>query len=104
VDEHKVDFAGLAWLSPAPGMREKVWDIEGKRLRLVEFSSEFVEEDWCRRGHVGCVLAGEMEIDFSGRKERYSTGDGIFILPGEEHRHKARVIGERVRLFLVEEA
>jgi len=104
MDEHKVDFSALAWQSPAPGMRQKIWEAGGKRLRVVEFSQGFVEADWCCRGHLGYVLEGEMEIDFSGDKVGYVAGDGLYIPPGEEHRHKATVLGQRVRLFLVEEA
>jgi quercetin dioxygenase-like cupin family protein len=70
----------------------------------VEFFREFVEPDWYRRGHIGYVLEGEMEIDFSGQRVLFSQGDGIFIPPGEEHKHKATVLTDVVRVILVEEA
>jgi quercetin dioxygenase-like cupin family protein len=31
------------------------------------------------------------------------SGDGIFIPPGEEHKHMLRVLSDRIRLVLVEE-
>jgi hypothetical protein len=34
-----------------------------KQLRLVEFSSEFVEPHWCEKGHIGLVLSGTLEVD-----------------------------------------
>ncbi len=104
MDEHKVDFAAMDWQRPAPGMRQKVYESSGQRLRLVEFSQELSEPDWCRKGHLGYVLQGELEIDFSGIKVAYGPGDGICIPLGEAHRHKASVLSRVVRLILVDEA
>jgi quercetin dioxygenase-like cupin family protein len=35
---------------------------------------------------------------------RFAAGDGVFIPPGEGHRHKAVVVSDVVRLVLVEHA
>ncbi|HVF49033.1 MAG TPA: cupin domain-containing protein [Pyrinomonadaceae bacterium] len=99
----KIDFDALVWEEPAAGVRCKAVSRAGRRLRLVEFTSEFVEEGWCVLGHVGYVLAGEVEIAFAGRTEVYKAGDGIFIEGGEAERHRARVFGETARLLLVED-
>jgi hypothetical protein len=101
----KVDFAALPWEEPAPGVRFKAMIRDGKRLRLVEFTNEFVERDWCLKGHTGYILQGELEITFNDETERFATGDGIFIAGGERERHRARVTGGTVaRLVLVEDA
>lgn len=63
----KVDFDALEWHSPVPGARVKVHRDGARQLRLVEFTSEFVEPQWCEKGHIGLVLAGVLEIDFRGR-------------------------------------
>lgn len=104
MDEHKVDFVALDWQSPGPGVRQKVYEKDGQRLRLVEFSREFSEDDWCRKSHLGYVLEGELEINFNGTKVRYNTGDGLCIPAGNAHQHKAVVLGQSVRLILVDEA
>ena len=100
--EHKVDFDALAWIDAAPGARYKVSKQGDTQLRLVEFSKEFVEPDWCIRGHIGYVLDGRMSIDFGGAVEAFAAGDGLFIPAGEEHKHKATVLTETVTLVLVE--
>jgi quercetin dioxygenase-like cupin family protein len=71
-------------------------------VRLVEFTSEFVEREWCDKGHTGFVVAGELEIDFSGHVVRFPEGSALLIPAGSHHRHKARVLTPRVCLFLVE--
>lgn len=98
----KVDFSSLPWEQAAPGARFKAVVREGRKLRLVELTRELDERDWCTREHIGWVLAGELEITFANRVERYRAGDGIFILGGDKEKHKAKVISYKVRLVMVE--
>jgi hypothetical protein len=100
---HRVDFDSIPWQSPAPGARFKAWERNGSRLRLAEFTKEFVEADWCIQGHVGYVLEGVIEVDFHTGQEIFVAGDGLFIPPGDEHGHKARAITNSVTLVLVED-
>lgn len=104
MNTRKIDFGELPWESPAPGVRVKSFQDSGKRLRVVELTREFVEPDWCEKGHLGVVPKGELEIDFRGRLVRYPEGSGIFISAGPSSGHKARAVTPTVRLFLVEEA
>ncbi|MFQ5605547.1 MAG: hypothetical protein ACE5HS_19935 [bacterium] len=99
-----VDFNTLPWQSPAAGVRFKVVKKAGKQLRLVEFSKEFEEKDWCGRGHIGYVLQGEMALNFSGHIKYYQSGQGLFIPGGQKYKHKLIVLKECTRLILVEEA
>ncbi|MCK5114644.1 MAG: cupin domain-containing protein [Phycisphaerae bacterium] len=100
---YKIDFEAMPWESPAPGVRSKVFEQSGKRLRLAEFTPDFVEADWCLQGHTGYVLEGQVEIDFDGKVVLYNAGDSILIPAGEKHKHKARVLSEVVKIFLVED-
>ena len=69
----------------------------------MEFTKEFVEADWCTRGHAGYVLEGVIAVDFHGEDVVFLAGDGLFIPPGNEHGHKARAITDSVTLVLVDE-
>ena len=100
--QYKVDFGSVSWVQPAAGVRFKAHEQDGRRLRLAEFSRDFVEPDWCTKGHIGYVLEGEMEVDFQGKVVTLRAGDGLFIPPGIEHGHKARVLTDFVRVILVE--
>jgi hypothetical protein len=104
MEDHRLVFSGLEWDAIAPGARHKMFERDGKRVRLLEFSHDFVEVEWCRKGHVGVVLKGILELDFDDRSERFNPGDGLFISAGEAGKHKARSISERVTLFLVDDA
>jgi len=100
---HRVDFESMPWQSLAPGVRFKAWERNGRWLRLAEFTKEFVEADWCVKGHIGYVLEGVIEVDFRKREEVFVAGDGLSIPPGSEHGHKARAITNTVMLMLVED-
>jgi len=101
--QYKVLFDALEWQSSTLGARSKVFKSGTKQLRLIEFTSEFIESEWCVKGHIGFVIQGELEIDFHGRMVRYPEGSGIFIPAGSVSGHKARSITPVTLLFLVED-
>jgi hypothetical protein len=103
MNQFKINFENLEWESDSKGARYKVFRQNGKQIRLIEFTEDFIEEDWCLKNHIGFVLEGELEIDFGGERVNYSVGQGIFILEGESSAHRARAITPLVKLVLVED-
>ena len=101
--QYKIDFKTMSWEKPIVGVRFKAYEKDGRKLRLVEFTKEFVESDWCTKGHIGYILEGRMEIDFDGEVIVFGPGDGVFIPAGEEHKHKGRVLTDKVKAILIEE-
>ena len=102
MDTYCVDFDGLDWSSPIPGIRQKVFENGTRRIRLVEYSRE-METHWCSKGHFGYILDGRFEIEFDDHTEIFETGDGVFIPDGERHRHRGRVLSKSVRVVFVED-
>jgi quercetin dioxygenase-like cupin family protein len=101
--EHKADFNKLDWESPIEGVRHKYVDQDNLRLRLVEYSKE-MPPHWCEKGHYGYVIEGQMEIEYENEIIIYMPGDGIFIPDGPDHRHRGKVLTEKVLIFFVEKA
>jgi hypothetical protein len=99
--ENKILFDALPWNEVADGLRYKAFQCGTKRLRLLEHSQQFIEPDWCEKGHAGLVLQGELEIDFQGDTVIFSEGNGLFIPVGKKH--KGRPITPSVLIFLVED-
>ncbi len=64
-----IDFKNIDWENPALGVRYKAYVKGNQRVRLVEFTEEFIEDDWCTKGHIGYILEGSISIDFNGRKQ-----------------------------------
>ncbi|MHC1574236.1 MAG: hypothetical protein ACXQTY_00310 [Candidatus Methanogasteraceae archaeon] len=104
MNDNPIDFKNMGWESPTSGIRYKVYARGNQRIRLVEFSEDFNEPDWCTRGHVGYVLEGRLTIDFDGELIDFMSGDGIFIPEGEESKHRGKVArGEKALVILFEE-
>lgn len=98
-----INFNSIKWQSSMLGARSKIYQQGGKQIRLVEFTNEYVEPEWCENGHLGYVLEGTLEIDFKGCVVVYPKGSGIFILAGAENAHKAKTLTPVVQLVLFEE-
>ena len=99
--QYKVDFGEIPWESTIEHARSKTCRLNGRQIRIVEFARDFVEPDWCTKGHIGYVLEGDMDIDFQGVVVRYHQGDGLSIPAGTKH--IARVLSDVVTLVMVEE-
>ena len=101
--QYRIDFKTIPWDASAVGVRFKAYEQDTKKLRLAEFSKEFVEADWCTNGHIGYILEGQMEVDFDGKVIMFGPGDGVFIPAGKEHKHKGRVLTGKVKAILIED-
>jgi quercetin dioxygenase-like cupin family protein len=103
MEQCRVLFDELEWQDGIRGARFKVHRNGNRQVRLLELASEFVEPDWCEKGHTGLVLKGELEVDFRGRLVRYPEGSVLMIPAGAASGHKARSVAAATQLFLVEE-
>jgi len=104
MEKYLINFKNISWEIPIEGIRQKSYVYNNQRIRLVEFSDTFIEEDWCVLGHVGYVLKGEISVYFGEKKVIFKQGDGIFIPNGESHKHKAKVSsGGKALCILFEE-
>jgi quercetin dioxygenase-like cupin family protein len=102
--QYRVEFDKTPWVAGlAAGARYKVFKQGGRQIRMVEFSRGYVEPDWCRKGHIGYVHEGHMEIDFNGTLVAYKAGDGLFIPPGEKNKHRLHVLSDKVVIMMVED-
>jgi quercetin dioxygenase-like cupin family protein len=102
MNQYKIDFASVDWDVPTAGVRQKVVVKNDGQFRLLEFSKDFVELDWCTKGHIGYILDGQLEIDFNGKSILYGPGDVAIIPDGNDHKHKAKSVTDKVTIFVVE--
>jgi quercetin dioxygenase-like cupin family protein len=101
--DYQIDFESLPWEPVMQGVRQKVIAHSGKTVRLVEYSKAMAPH-WCTKGHYGYILQGRFEIEFADKTHIFEEGAGVFIPDGEEHRHRARVLSDVVRVIFVEDA
>jgi mannose-6-phosphate isomerase-like protein (cupin superfamily) len=99
--KYKVDFDNLRWEHPMEGVQCKIYKYGNKQLRLVEYTKD-MPLHWCEKGHYGYILDGKFEIEYQNETVIYQTGDGVFIPEGKEHKHKAKVLSDSVKVLFVE--
>ncbi len=101
--QYKIDFNPIEWEKPYKGIKFKKFISGNKQIRFVEYTKDFIELDWCSKGHIGYVIKGKIKIDFNGKIVYYKAGDNIFIPSGDTHKHKAIIISDIAKVFLVED-
>jgi len=75
--------------------------IEGLRIRLVEYSSEYIADHWCKKGHIVHCLEGEFFTELStGEKILLKKGE-TYIVSDELSSHRS-VSKDGVKLLIVD--
>jgi hypothetical protein len=100
--DYRVQFSALPWDRCSEGIRHKLHRRDARLLRLVEYHASMVPH-WCQRGHTGTILSGRFEIEFSAGTFVFEAGDGVDIPAGFAHRHRARVLSDKVVALFVED-
>lgn len=77
-------------------------DFGGIRVRMVEYSADYLADHWCEKGHVLLVLEGRLETELAdGRRFVLGPGESYQVADGAEP-HRSRT-GERgAKLFIVD--
>jgi quercetin dioxygenase-like cupin family protein len=71
------------------------------RVRMVEYSPNYLADHWCSRGHVLLVLAGELTTELKdGRSVVMSAGNSYQVEEGGEA-HRSRTASGAL-LFIVD--
>lgn len=75
--------------------------FEGLRIRLVEYSSGYLADHWCQKGHIVHCLDGEFISELStGEKIRLTKGE-TYIVSDELSSHRS-VSKSGVKLLIVD--
>lgn len=99
-----ISLAGAPWTDDVPGIRASEAQSGGRRWAIVEYAADARREEWCLDGHVGFVLEGEIEYEFSDGDAPLvvSRGDGFTLATGRGHRGRNLHDGSS-RLFLIDD-
>ena len=68
------------------------------RVRVVEYSANFLMDHWCSKGHIFYCLEGEFQVELNdGRTFTLTPGVGYQVADNAEaHRHSTASIGAKV--------
>ena len=99
---YKIQFDQMEWIEVGDGMRFKRFQEGELQLRLVEWDKAMLHPNWCLKGHSGFMVAGEIEIDITGKVLHYKQGEAFVLPEGEAHKHRPKVLTEKAQFFAVE--
>lgn len=103
MSEHLINFEHIEWEKLEKGLKQKVLASGNNKIRLVRVSHLFKEKKWCTNNHLGYVLRGKMNINFTGVIVEYQKGDIFSIHGGAKSKHKIIVEqGKSVELLIFE--
>jgi len=67
----------------------QVVELDGLRLRTIEYSAGYLADHWCSKGHIVYCLEGEFETELSdGRKTILSKGM-CYVVSDELSSHRS---------------
>jgi len=105
-----IAFTATNWAGIEPTRHEgeegfALWhtmNVGDIRIRVVEYSAGYVADHWCDRGHVMCVLEGEVISQLKDGREFVSTpGCGYVVADFGDSPHRS-VTPKGAKLFIVD--
>ncbi len=88
-----------------PGETGVAWwrtrQLNGVRVRLVDYSPGYRADHWCSKGHILLCLEGELHTELAdGRRFTLTPGISYHVADGAEPHRSSTSIG--ARLFIVD--
>lgn len=72
------------------------------RVRMVDYSPNYLADHWCEKGHILLVLSGRLETELAdGRRSVLQAGQSYQVADGAEP-HRSRTGAEGAQLFIVD--
>jgi hypothetical protein len=76
-------------------------EVGNVRVRMVEYTADYVADHWCSRGHVLLVMEGELVTELKdGRKFKVGPGMSYQVASNAEPHRSSTIDG--ARLFIVD--
>lgn len=92
VTEHKGETGMAYW---------RTLEIGNIRVRMVEYTPNYVADHWCSRGHVLLVMDGELVTELQdGRKFAMTSGMSYQVATDAEAHKSSTTVG--AKLFIVD--
>ncbi len=85
MESHLVEFDKIEWIEAGNGIRYKLFQKDGRIIRLMELSDKYSDIDWCMNGHAAYILDGKFTVKFENHTEIFNAGDTVFIPAGTKH-------------------
>ena len=79
----------------------KTLQLDGIRLRIVEYSKGYLANHWCRKGHIVHCLEGEFVSELQNGKKFSLTQGMTYIVSDELSSHRS-ISKDGVKLLIID--
>lgn len=106
---HELDFRVINWntVDPSehPGITgNALWrtiQIDGLRVRMVEYTPGYFADHWCTKGHIVHCLSGEMECELQ-TGETFTLQAGMSYIVGDDRSSHRSHTATGVQLLIID--
>ncbi|MGE0767802.1 MAG: DHCW motif cupin fold protein [Hyphomicrobiaceae bacterium] len=99
------DWAGVAPTEHPGETGKAIWrtrQFGSIRVRMVEYTPNYLADHWCEKGHILLVIDGRLETELAdGRRVTLLPGQSYQVADGAEP-HRSRTGEAGARLFIVD--
>jgi hypothetical protein len=104
-----IPFQTIDWASipktKHPGETGKAYwqtvQYPGLRIRLVEYSSGYLADHWCEKGHIIYCIGGEFVSELKGGGEFRLTEGMMYVVTDDMSSHRSRAT-KGVKLLIID--
>jgi quercetin dioxygenase-like cupin family protein len=100
IDFQKINWASVERVEHRGEKGTAYWQtiqFPGLRMRLVEYSSDYLADHWCEKGHIVYCLEGEFVSELSsGDKIRLGKGESYIVSDGLSSHRSASANGVKI--------
>jgi hypothetical protein len=75
--------------------------FQGVRIRIVEYSKDYVADHWCEKGHIVHCLEGEFVSELKNGKEFRLTKGLSYVVSDEMSSHRS-ITKKGVKLMIID--
>lgn len=91
--EHEGERGSASW---------RTREFNGIRVRMVDYSPDYLADHWCEKGHILLVLEGELHTELAdGRRFTLRPGQSYQVADSAES-HRSRAGPQGAKLFIVD--
>ncbi len=75
--------------------------LEGMRIRIVEYSAGYIADHWCQKGHIVHCLEGEVTNELEGQKSSFLKAGMTYIVSDDLSSHRS-ITKDGVKLLIID--
>ena len=79
----------------------KTVQLEGLRLRIVEYSEGYLADHWCKKGHIVYCIEGEFTSELASGEKLVLTKGMLYIVSDDLSSHRSHT-DKGVKLLIID--